>query len=190
MVSHSTVARLNLAAIITVGALSASAVAPATAVADSPELQEIVVTATLRSMPATEVPASVTVLSEQTLRDAGRANLEDVLGLIPNLNWAGDTSLPRYFQLRGIGELEQYQGAPNPSVGFLIDDIDFSGLGTAGTLYDIDQVDVHARAAAHPLRGERARRTDLPAAAPSPPTLSTAASIWTRETTRRILKAP
>jgi outer membrane receptor protein involved in Fe transport len=143
MVSHSTVARLNLPAIIAVGALSAAAVAPtAAAVADSPELQEIVVTATLRSMPATEVPASVTVLSEQTLRDAGRANLEDVLGLIPNLNWAGDTSLPRYFQLRGIGELEQYQGAPNPSVGFLIDDIDFSGLGTAGTLYDIDQVDV------------------------------------------------
>ena len=132
MVSHSTVARLSLPAIIAVGALSASAVAPAAA-ADSPELQEIVVTATLRSMPATEVPASVTVLSEQTLRDAGRANLEDVLGLIPNLNWAGDTSLPRYFQLRGIGELEQYQGAPNPSVGFLIDDIDFSGLGTAGT---------------------------------------------------------
>ena len=106
------------------------------------QLNEIVVTATLRSAPAIEVPASVTVLSGQTLRDAGRTNFEDVLGLIPNLNWAGDTSLPRYFQLRGIGELEQYQGAPNPSVGFLIDDIDFSGLGTAGTLYDIDQVDV------------------------------------------------
>jgi len=85
---------------------------PAAAVADSPELQEIVVTATLRSMPATEVPASVTVLSEQTLRDAGRANLEDVLGLIPNLNWAGDTSLPRYFQLRGIGEIGAVPGSP------------------------------------------------------------------------------
>jgi len=48
---------------------------------------EIVVTATLRSTPAIEVPASVTVLSAQTLQDAGRANLEDVLGLIPNLNW-------------------------------------------------------------------------------------------------------
>lgn len=105
-------------------------------------LDEVVVTATLRSAPAIDVPASVTVLDQQTLRDAGRTNLEDVLGLIPNLNWAGDTSLPRYFQLRGIGELEQYQGAPNPSVGFLVDDIDFSGLGTAGTLYDIDQVDV------------------------------------------------
>ncbi len=96
------------------------------------------------------MPASVTVLDGQTLRDAGRNNFEDVLGLIPNLNWAGDTSFPRYFQLRGIGELEQYQGAPNPSVGFLIDDIDFSGLGTVGTLYDIDQVDV--------LRGPQATR--------------------------------
>jgi iron complex outermembrane recepter protein len=114
------------------------------------QLDEIIVTATLRAAPAIEVPASVTVLSGQTLRDAGRANFEDVLGLIPNLNWAGDTSLPRYFQLRGIGELEQYQGAPNPSVGFLVDDVDFSGLGSAGTLYDIDQVDV--------LRGPQATR--------------------------------
>jgi outer membrane receptor protein involved in Fe transport len=113
-------------------------------------LQEITVTATLRAAPAIDVPASVTVLDEQTLRDAGRTNFEDVLGLIPNLNWSGDTSLPRYFQLRGIGELEQYQGAPNPSVGFLIDDIDFSGLGTAGTLYDLDQIDV--------LRGPQATR--------------------------------
>jgi iron complex outermembrane recepter protein len=117
---------------------------------NDPQLDEIIVTATLRAVPATEVPASITVLDSQTLRDAGRANFEDVLGLIPNLNWAGDTSLPRYFQLRGIGELQQYQGAPNPSVGFLIDDIDFSGLGTAGTLYDIDQVDV--------LRGPQATR--------------------------------
>jgi outer membrane receptor protein involved in Fe transport len=113
-------------------------------------LEEIVVTAMLRTAPAIEVPASVTVLSQQVLRDAGQQSLQDVLGLIPNLNWAGDTSRPRYFQLRGIGELEQYQGAPNPSVGFLIDDIDFSGLGTAGTLYDIDHVDV--------LRGPQATR--------------------------------
>ena len=64
------------------------------------------------------------------------------MGLVPNLNWAGDTSLPRYFQIRGIGELQQYQGAPNPSVGFLIDDIDFSGLGMAATLFDVDHIEV------------------------------------------------
>jgi outer membrane receptor protein involved in Fe transport len=113
-------------------------------------LDEVVVTATLRATPALEVPASVTVLDTATLQDAGQQHFEDVLALVPNMNWAGDTSRPRYFQLRGIGELEQYQGAPNPSVGFLIDDIDFSGLGSAATLFDVDQVEV--------LRGPQATR--------------------------------
>ena len=65
-----------------------------------------------------------------------------MVALVPNLNWAGDTSLPRYFQIRGIGELQQYQGAPNPSVGFLIDDVDFSGLGGIATLFDVDHIEV------------------------------------------------
>jgi iron complex outermembrane receptor protein len=95
------------------------------------QLDEIIVTATLRPLPLAELPGSVSVLSDATLRDAGQQHFEDVLALVPNLNWAGDTSRPRYFQIRGIGELLQYQGAPNPSVGFLIDDIDFSGLCTA-----------------------------------------------------------
>ena len=106
------------------------------------ELEEIVVTATLRAVPDAELPGSVSVLDSATLRAAGQQNFEDVLALVPNLNWAGDTSLPRYFQIRGIGELQQYQGAPNPSVGFLIDDIDFSGLGMAATLFDVDHIEV------------------------------------------------
>lgn len=116
---------------------------PAAASPESPSaLQEVVVTATLRPQPSVDVPASVAVLDSGTLREVGQQHLEDVLGLIPNLNWAGDTSRPRYFQIRGIGELEQYQGAPNPSVGVLIDDIDFSGLGSALTLFDLDRVEV------------------------------------------------
>src|SRR5258707_9959537 len=106
------------------------------------KLDEIVVTATLRSVSLEEMPGSVSVLTGAALRDAGQQHLEDVLALVPNLNWAGDTSRPRYFQVRGIGELQQYQGAPNPSVGFLIDDIDFSGLGSAATLFDVDHVEV------------------------------------------------
>jgi iron complex outermembrane recepter protein len=105
-------------------------------------LDEVVVTATLRSVPLEEMPGSVSVLNGATLRDAGQQHFEDVLPLVPNLNWAGDTSRPRYFQIRGIGELQQYQGAPNPSVGFLIDDIDFSGLGSAATLFDVDHIEV------------------------------------------------
>src|SRR6266446_5325929 len=132
------------------GPLTVSILLAQPSVSAEDTLDEIVVTAGLRSTSVAELPQSVTVIDRDTLRAAGVQHFEDVLGLIPDLNWAAGTSRPRYFQLRGIGELEQYQGAPNPSVGFLIDDIDFSGLGTAGTLYDIDQVEV--------LRGPQATR--------------------------------
>src|SRR5580700_7392046 len=112
------------------------------ALAADDSLEEIVVTASLRSTSVAELPQSVTVLDEQTLRSAGVQQFEDVLGLIPDLNWAAGTSRPRFFQLRGIGEVEQYQGAPNPSVGFLIDDIDFSGVGMPATLFDTEQIEV------------------------------------------------
>jgi iron complex outermembrane receptor protein len=111
------------------------------ALAESP-LEEVVVTGTLRPASELDVPVSVSVLDATTLKEAGQQNFEDVLGLIPNLNWAADTSCPRYFQIRGIGELEQYQGAPNPSVGLLLDDVDFSGLGCAVTLFDLDHIEV------------------------------------------------
>jgi outer membrane receptor protein involved in Fe transport len=105
-------------------------------------LEEIVVTASLRPEAMQHFPASTTVLDAKTLQAAGVQHFEDVLALVPNLNWSGGTSRPRYFQLRGIGELEQYQGAPNPSVGFLIDGIDLSGVGMPATLFDMGQVEV------------------------------------------------
>ena len=105
-------------------------------------LGEITVTATLRAEALANVPASVTVLDRQTLADAGEQHLQDVLGLVPNLNWAAGSSRPRYFQIRGVGDLEQYQGAPNPSIGFLVDDIDFSGVGMVATLFDVEQIEV------------------------------------------------
>src|SRR5689334_4350726 len=114
----------------------------AAAPADSQVLEEVIVTATLREQALLDTPVSITVLNDRTLQDAGRQHFEDVLAAVPNLNWAGGTSRPRFFQIRGIGEREQYEGAPNPSVGFLIDDIDFSGLGMPATLFDVQQIEV------------------------------------------------
>jgi iron complex outermembrane recepter protein len=120
---------------------AACLIAPVTSFAQQ-SLQEIVVTAGLRDTSLSQLPQSATVLDESTLRSAGVQQLEDVLSLIPNLSWASGTSRPRFFLMRGIGEVEQYQGAPNPSVGFLIDDIDFSGIGVPATLFDTRQVEV------------------------------------------------
>src|SRR5258708_39879786 len=91
--------------------LASVATASAADSSNNPPLDEIVVTATLRSISLQEMPGSVSVLTGTTLADAGPAHFQDVLALVPNLNWAGDTSQPRYFQVLGIGCLQQYTGA-------------------------------------------------------------------------------
>ncbi|MEL7450456.1 MAG: TonB-dependent receptor [Pseudomonadota bacterium] len=113
-------------------------------------VDEIVVTADFRQRAALDVAASVTVLDAATIGDAGVQHFEELVPLIPNLHWSGGSSRPRYFQIRGIGERSQYEGAPNPSVGFLIDDIDFSGIGMVSTLFDVSRVEV--------LRGSQGTR--------------------------------
>jgi outer membrane receptor protein involved in Fe transport len=119
-------------------ALVLAASLPATA----QPLEEIVVTASLRDTPLLDQAASTSVVSAQTVRERAANHLEDILHAIPNLNFAGGTSRARFFQVRGIGERSQYQEPLNASVGLLMDGVDFSGLGTAGTLFDIEQVEV------------------------------------------------
>ena len=110
--------------------------------AGADEIDEIVVTADFRGRAASELPASLTVIDAQQIEQRAVQHFEELIGAVPNLNWSGDGHRARYFQIRGAGELEQYQGAPNPSVGFLIDDIDFSGIGTVATLFDMQRVEV------------------------------------------------
>jgi iron complex outermembrane recepter protein len=105
-------------------------------------LNEVVVTATLSETPLSLTPASVTVLNAEQINAAGQAHFGDITDLVPNMGFAGGTSRARYFQIRGIGELEQYEGAPNPSVGFLIDDIDFSGIAMPAAMFDIEQAEI------------------------------------------------
>ncbi|HET8691280.1 MAG TPA: TonB-dependent receptor [Steroidobacteraceae bacterium] len=105
-------------------------------------LEPVVVTAALRPAPAGQRPGGVSVLGADAVREASVVHLEELLPQLPSLSWAGASSRPRYFQLRGIGELEQYQGAPNPSVGFLVDEIDFSGIGMIASTFDVAQVEV------------------------------------------------
>ena len=106
------------------------------------QIDEIIVSADFRQRSASELPASITVLASETIEDLAVQHFEELVNVVPNLNWSGDGHRARYFQIRGVGELEQYQGAPNPSVGFLIDDVDFSGIGTVATLFDMGQIEV------------------------------------------------
>jgi len=121
----------------------------ATGQAAAGELEEVVVSAFRRASPI-DLNASITVLDAEEIAAATLQHFEELVALVPNMNYSGDGSRARYFQLRGVGELEQYEGAPNPSVGFIVDDIDLSGVGGVNPVFDLAQVEV--------LRGPQATR--------------------------------
>ena len=106
------------------------------------ELQPVVISADLRESTEQDIPASVDVKTQADLQDQGATHFDDVLLKTPNVNFSGETSRARHIQIRGMGERDEYTGAPNTSVGFAIDDIDFSGIGMVGNLFDVKQVEV------------------------------------------------
>ena len=117
---------------------------PALSYAESAEttLSPVLVTADLRETAEQDLPVSVDIKSSADLQDQGALHFDDVLLKTPNVNFSGQSSHARHIQIRGIGERDEYTGAPNSSVGFAVDDIDFSGIGMTGNLFDAKQVEV------------------------------------------------
>ena len=114
----------------------------ASAYAEAQTLETIVIDADLRQSSEQDMSASVNVKTQQDLQDQGASHFDEMLLKTPNVNFSGQSSRARHIQIRGIGERDEYTGAPNSSVGFAIDDIDYSGIGMAASTFDIKQVEV------------------------------------------------
>ncbi|MFA5494697.1 MAG: TonB-dependent receptor [Porticoccaceae bacterium] len=106
------------------------------------EIEEIRVTADFREASAALYPASLTVMDSGAIAARAAQHLDEMLNLVPNVNFASGASRGRYVQIRGIGERSQFVDPINPSVGLTIDEINFSGVGNASTLFDVEQVEV------------------------------------------------
>ncbi|MAJ45385.1 MAG: hypothetical protein CMF96_11675 [Candidatus Marinimicrobia bacterium] len=102
------------------------------------------VNSSLNKIDLYNTPSSVSLITSNELSIKPNNHFEGLIGQITNLNYTSGTSRPRYFQIRGIGERSHYagEGPPNYSVGFLIDGIDFSGIGMTGHLFDVKQIEV------------------------------------------------
>ena len=109
----------------------------------SETIEEIIIKGDWRQTSADQEDSSVFVLDEEIIKSQPLKHFEQLSYLVPNLNFAASDSRARYFQIRGIGERSGYQGTPNSSVGFLIDDIDYSGQGGIATTFDLDQIEIY-----------------------------------------------
>ena len=105
-------------------------------------LEEIIVNADYRQSKANDISSSVTVLDANLIRKKNAQHLEDILFNAPNVNLSSGASRARFYQIRGIGERGQFSEPLNSSVGVIIDGVDFSGIGNAALLYDVEQVEI------------------------------------------------
>ena len=115
---------------------------PGLAAAAENTIEEIIVTADFRARSELDMATSVTVMTEAVIKSRSAQHFEELANAIPNVNYASGSNRARFFQIRGIGERSQFVAPINPSVGFLVDNVDFSGAATIATMLDVEQVEV------------------------------------------------
>ena len=115
---------------------------PGLAAAVENAIEEIVVTADFRARSELDMATSVTVMTEAVIKSRSAQHFEELANAVPNVNYASGSNRARFFQIRGIGERSQFVAPINPSVGFLVDNVDFSGAATIATMLDVKQVEI------------------------------------------------
>jgi iron complex outermembrane receptor protein len=108
-----------------------------------PKLATTTVSGDLWQTPLELAATSISVIDAESSASLGISHFENLIESLPNVTTTGGTSRTRFIQIRGIGENSQFEGeTPDSAVRFVIDDIDFTGLGSAASLFDVRQVEV------------------------------------------------
>ncbi|MCF2862136.1 TonB-dependent receptor [Pseudoalteromonas sp. Cnat2-41] len=130
-------ARLCLLACAVAQSLSLSAHA------DESDIEKIIVTGDFKSESIQELSASASLFSEADIASREAKYLDELLNQAANVNFTAGASRGKFVQIRGIGLRSQFVDPVNPSVGVVIDGINYSGLGGAAMLFDVDQVEIY-----------------------------------------------
>ena len=106
------------------------------------EIETITVTSDFRQQSLLKTPASLSILTDIEIKQRNAQHLEELIAVSPNVNFSSGSQRARYYQIRGIGERSQFQEPINPSVGMIIDGVDFTGIGSIANLFDVQQAEI------------------------------------------------
>ncbi len=113
------------------------------AYAEDGELEKILVTGDFQKESIQTLSASASLFSDHEINQRGAKFLDEMLASAANVNFTSGASRGRYVQIRGVGLRSQFVDPINPSVGLVIDGINYSGLGGSSLLFDVDQVEIY-----------------------------------------------
>jgi len=126
----------------TLSMITAAVVCGSALYAEEVDLDPIVVGADFRSEKLSQTAASVVVIGEDQLYDKSDKAFVETIASIPNVNFTAGASKAKYIQIRGIGERSQFETPMNPSVGLIVDGIDYSQNVLGASLFDVKQIEV------------------------------------------------
>ncbi len=106
------------------------------------DLEVITVSSDFRQQNLLKTASALSVLTDIDIKQRNAQHLEELVTISPNVNFASGSQRARYFQIRGIGERSQFKEPINPSVGMIIDGIDFTGIGSIANLFDVQQAEI------------------------------------------------
>ncbi|MBT3728378.1 MAG: TonB-dependent receptor [Candidatus Marinimicrobia bacterium] len=112
-------------------------------VSEAISFEGVRVFSSLRKVNEGDLATSAIIFNDELQVKQGQ-HFSDLIQKVPNLNYAGGTSRPKYFQIRGEGSVSRYadQGPPSTYVGLVLDGMDLSELGMITPLFDMQQVEV------------------------------------------------
>ena len=106
------------------------------------EIEEIVVTAQLRSQSLQDVPIAIQVVDSALLADVAAENMSDLNGFVPGLVVSGDSPTQPRYQIRGI-QTGDFGVGTDPAVGVYVDGIYAARSGASMTAFnDIERIEV------------------------------------------------
>lgn len=103
-------------------------------------IEVIEVTSNFKQENLMKAQGSISVIDSDEIITRNALHSESLLGAMANVNFSSGASRGNFVQIRGIGQRSEFVDPTNPSVGLIIDGINYSGLGGAGLLFDVNQV--------------------------------------------------
>ena len=110
--------------------------------AEDVNLDSVVVSSDFRDKSLSKTTSNISVIKDDEIYDKADESFENIISKLPNVNFSSGASRAHYIQIRGIGERSQFVTPINPSVGIMVDGIDFSQSALGVTMFDVSQVEV------------------------------------------------
>ena len=105
-------------------------------------MEEIIVTAQLRSQSLQDVPIAMQVVDRQLIEDVAAEDMGDLNGFVPGLVVSGDSPTQPRYQIRGI-QTGDFGVGTDPAVGVYVDGIYAARSGASMLAFnDIERIEV------------------------------------------------